>query len=506
MKKSLLFFTLSFLFIITQITGQNAPKREFRGAWIHVVNQSRYAKMNSAEMKRYFINMLDDLAANHINAVIFQVRPSADAFYKSDIEPWSRYLTGIQGQAPDNGFDPLAFIVEEAHNRNMELHAWLNPYRAIVSETDSICANHICRQHPERFIKYGRQVFFDPGMPENRQFICTVVSDIVKRYDIDAIHLDDYFYPYPIATEQFDDDWSFNVYAPRQGFAANQRADWRRNNVNLLISQIRRTIIQTKPWVRFGISPFGIYRNQKSTPDGSGSKTNGLQNYDDLYADVLKWTTNGWVDYIIPQIYWEINYPPADYEILTKWWNDHHTGGQLYIGQDITRTVTKPDPANQNRNQLTRKISIARSQPSINGNCWWPGYELINNTAGIADSLQNNYQRYPALIPAFTELHNRRPKDVKGLATRWTPEGYFLFWQRNGDASNPENAQYYVIYRFGKGQKTDLNNPAHIVAITRDTFYKLPYNTGKNTYKFVVTSVDRFHNESKKGKSKKVKL
>jgi uncharacterized lipoprotein YddW (UPF0748 family) len=494
------------MFYTAVIFSQTAPKREFRGAWIHTVAQSRYAGMNSQTMKKYFVDLLDNLAACKINALIFQVRPAADAFYKSDLEPWSRYLTGVQGQAMTDGFDPLAFLVSEAHKRNMEFHAWLNPYRVTVSENDILCSEHIYFQHPERFIKYGKQIFFDPGMPENRKHICEVVRDITDRYDIDAIHFDDYFYPYPVAGEKFDDDWTFNVYAPKQGFADNQRSDWRRNNVNLLISQIRSTIIQTKPWVRFGISPFGIYRNKQTTPDASGSDTRGLQNYDDLYADVLLWTEKGWVDYLIPQIYWEIGYPPADYEVLAKWWNSHKNNGHLYIGQDIARTALKADPANPSKNQLTRKMQIERALSSTEGNCWWPGYEIINNTGGIADSLQNNYQRYPALIPAYTHLHNKRPKDVKSLKAEWTENGYMLHWQRNGDASDPENAQYYVIYRFGKGQKTDLNNPARIVAITGDNFYKLPYKTGKDKYKYVVTSVDRFHNETKKGKSKKVKL
>jgi uncharacterized lipoprotein YddW (UPF0748 family) len=495
MKRCL--FAFAIIFYTIAIFAQPAPKREFRGAWIHTVHQNRYAGMNPQAMKKYFTELLDNLASANINALIFQVRPSADAFYKSEIEPYSRYFTGVQGQAPAEGFDPMKFLVNEAHKRNMEFHAWLNPYRVTVSENDRLCPEHIYFQHPERFIKYGKQLFFDPGMPENRKHICSVVRDIVSRYDIDAIHFDDYFYPYPIAGETFNDDWSFAAYSAQQGFSSSQRGDWRRNNVSLLIKQIRTTIIQTKPWVRFGISPFGIYRNKKSTADNSGSDTRGLQNYDDLYADVLLWTSQGWIDYLIPQIYWEIGYAPAAYEVLAKWWNEHKNNGHLYVGQDIARSA---------QNQLTAKMRIERALPNIEGNCWWSGYSLIENENGIADSLRRNYQRYPALIPAFTHLHNKRPKNVKSLKAEWTSEGYILHWQQNGDAANPENAQYYVVYRFGKGQKTDLNNPAQIVAITRNNFYKLPYQSGKDKYKYVVTSVDRFHNETKKGKAKTVKL
>ncbi|MDR0686501.1 MAG: family 10 glycosylhydrolase [Dysgonamonadaceae bacterium] len=497
-------------FLVFSITAVSLPppKREFRGAWVHVINQSRYQGMTTLEMKQYFSSLLNDLADNNINTLIFQVRPSADAFYKSNIEPWSRYLTGIQGQNPRDGFDPMVFLIEEAHRRNMEFHAWLNPYRVTASQNDVLCRDHIYFREPDRFIKYGNQIFFDPGLPQNRKLICEVVNDIVTRYDIDAIHFDDYFYPYPLAGERFDDDFSFGVYAHRQGFSANRRADWRRNNVTLLIRQVRNTIIAAKPWVRFGISPFGIYRNKRNTAGGSGtgSATNGLQNYDDLYADVLLWAEKGWIDYIIPQVYWEIGYQPADYEILVDWWSRNVKNIHVYIGQDIARTVKKPDPADLSKNQLPRKIMLERKLPSVGGHCWWPGYDIVSNTAGIADSLKRNYQRYPALIPAYTQMHNKRPKDVKSLRAEWTPDGYILHWQRNGDITNPENAQYYVIYRFDKKQKADLTNPANIVAISREPYYKLPYLNGRNKYKYVVTSVDRFHNESKKGKTRKVKL
>jgi uncharacterized lipoprotein YddW (UPF0748 family) len=486
--------------------SQTAPKREFRGAWIHVIGQNQYKEMRPNEMKVYFIHLLDQLQACNINAVVFQVRPAADAFYYSEIEPWSRYLTGVQGQAPVTNFDPMAFVLEEAHKRNMEFHAWLNPYRVTASENDVLCESHTYYQHPERFIKYGKQIFFDPGLPENRRHICRVVKDIVGRYDVDAIHMDDYFYPYPIAGESFHDEKSFNRYAYSQGFDRNHLSDWRRNNVNLLIEQIKQAIVLTKPWVRFGISPFGIYRNRKNTPDGSGSDTNGLQNYDELYADVLLWVKKGWIDYCVPQLYWEIGHPSADYKTLIDWWSKNRYDRPLYIGQSIDRTVKASDPKFSFRNQLPRKMQELRSLSKIDGNCWWPGYDIVRNNGGIADSLQNHYQAHPALIPAYTHLHKKAPKDVKSLKAEWTSHGYLLHWQRNGNPQDPEKAQYYVIYRFKKGEKTRLNDPSKIVKITKNTSYLLPYDKGTVNYKYVVTSVDRFHNETKKGKSKKVKL
>jgi uncharacterized lipoprotein YddW (UPF0748 family) len=501
-------FFLLFFLAFYAVTGfsQITPKREFRGAWVSVVHQEQYKKMSVPEMQSYFVNMLDSLQAWHINAIIFQVRPAADAFYYSEIEPWSRYLTGQQGKAPQGNFDPMAFVIEEAHNRHIEFHAWLNPYRVTLSEGDVLHRSHIYHQHPEWFVKYGQQLYFDPGLPESRAFICQVVKDIVHRYDVDAIHMDDYFYPYPVNGQKFPDDASFRQYAATQGFSSNQRGDWRRNNVNVLIRQIKQTIVLEKPYVRFGISPFGIYRNKKNTPDGSGSDTNGLQNYDDLYADVKLWVEKGWIDYNIPQIYWEIGHSAADYETLIRWWTRNNFGAHLYIGQDVERTVKAADARNPAKNQLTRKMELERTLPAVYGNCFWPAYELMKNRGGITDSLRRNYHRYPALIPAYLHQHEKRPKEVKSLKAEWTSQGYVLHWKRNGDPHNPEKGQYYVIYQFKNKEKTNLEDPSKIVTITRGTSYTLPYNKGAEKYKYVVTSVDRFHNESKKGKSKTVKL
>jgi uncharacterized lipoprotein YddW (UPF0748 family) len=489
--------------VATQEADPQHPKREFRGAWIHTVGQAQYIQMNSVQMKAYFVKMLDQLQTAGINAVIFQVRPQADAFYKSDLEPWSRYLTGVQGKAPDGNFDPLAFMVDECHKRNMELHAWLNPYRVTNSELQALAPNHIYNRYPERFLKYGTQIYFDPGIPENRDFICQVVKDIVMRYAVDAIHMDDYFYPYPIPGEKFPDDGSFSRYAASQGFSVSQRNDWRRNNVNMLIKEIKQTILQTKPWVRFGVSPFGIYRNKKSTSDGSGSETNGLQNYDDLYADVKLWVKNGWIDYNLPQLYWEIGHPAADYAKLISWWANNNFRQHLYIGQDVKRTVDKLNANGES--QLKEKMELSRSYSTIHGNCFWPGYTIMENYKGIADELARNYHKYPALIPAYTAMHRKAPKKVNRVEEYFTSEKHFLRWMVKSDSSDPANAQYFVIYRFKTGEKEDLNLARNIIKITRDTELELPYEGGKNLYKYVVTAVDAFHNESA-GKSKKIKL
>lgn len=482
---------------LPQQTIEKETKREFRGAWIQTAFQGEYKDMTPDRMKKDFIRKLNYLQDCGINAIIFQVRPEADAFYKSDIEPWSRFYTGRQGVAPAGNFDVMAFLIEECHKRNMEFHAWLNPYRASTAGSTQFADSHIYNKHPEWFVTYNKQVLFDPGLPESRQFICRVVRDIVSRYDIDAIHMDDYFYPYPAPGISFPDDYSFRKYGLSKGFSQSRRNDWRRENVNTLVREIKRTILLTKPWVRFGISPFGIYRNKKSTPDGSGSNTNGLQNYDDLYADITHWVQQGWIDYNIPQIYWEIGHPAADYTTLIKWWDKNANGGHLYIGQDVARTMKV--------NQLTRKMRYERTLPNISGNCFWPANELLWNNKGVTDSLKRNYHRLPALIPAYTHLHNRAPEEVKKLKTEWTPEGYLLHWDTPQSATNPELASYFVVYRFGHNEPVDISDPSKIVAITRKTSYLLPYNNGRQKYQYVVTAVDRFHNENQ-GKSKKIKL
>lgn len=474
----------------------STPKREFRGAWIQTVGQSRYQLMNSAAMKHYLAESVRKLDEAGINVVIFQIRPEADAFYKSELEPWSRFLTGEQGKAPDDvGFDPLAFIIEECHKRGMELHAWMNPYRAKTNISNKLADSHIYWRYPERFVQYGQQLFFDPGLPENRSFICEVVRDIVLRYDVDAIHMDDYFYPYPIAGEKFPDDRSFQMYAAEQGFATNQRDDWRRNNVNLLIQQIKLTIASVKPWVRFGISPFGIYRNKRS--DANGSETNGLQNYDDLYADIKLWVEKGWIDYNLPQLYWEIGHKAADYHTLLDWWNENNYHQQLYIGQDIKRSL--------DRQELKLKIDLARSKSFVNGNCFWYGYQILENFGGVADMLKSDIHRTKALVPAYTHMHEGKPKKVDKIADVFTEDMHFLTWEHDGDKNNPETAHKFVVYRFSAGENVDINRSENIVAVTTDNFFVLPYEGGKSSYTYVVTALDAFGNESKIRK-KKVKL
>ena len=481
-----------------QIESQRYPKREFRAAWIQSVN-GQFKGQDEATMKRNLINQLEALQRAGINAIIFQVRPEADALYASQLEPWSRFLTGVQGEAPVPLWDPMQFMIEECHKRCMEFHAWINPYRVKTALANPLAANHVYHLHPEWFITYGNQLFFDPALPESRRHICMVITDILTRYDVDAIHMDDYFYPYPLKGMEFPDDASF----ARYGGGFDNRGDWRRSNVNLLIKQIHETVREVKPWVKFGVSPFGIYRNQKSDP--LGSKTNGLQNYDDLYADVLLWAREGWIDYNIPQLYWQIGHPAADYKELVEWWAKHAEDRPLYIGQSVMNTVKNVDPANPNRNQMVAKMALQRAYQSIQGSCQWPASAVIENAGNYADALRSEYHRYPALPPVYHFIDNKAPGKVKSLKPLWMEDGYVLFWTAPKYRDEMDRAVNYAIYCFAEGEKVDLNDATRLVAVTANTFYKLPYRDGKKKYTYVVTALDRLHNESKSVK-KRVKL
>lgn len=474
------------------------PKREFRGAWIQAVN-GQFRGIPTEKLKQTLIDQLNSLQGAGINAIIFQVRPEADALYASQLEPWSRFLTGVQGQAPSPYWDPMQFMIDECHKRGMEFHAWINPYRVKTSLKSELSPNHLYNIHPEWFVTYNNQLFFDPALPESRRHICMVVADIVSRYDVDAIHMDDYFYPYPAKGMDFPDDASF----ARYGGGFTNRADWRRSNVNILIQKIHETIRGLKPWVKFGISPFGIYRNEKNDP--LGSKTNGLQNYDDLYADVLLWARNGWVDYNIPQIYWQIGHPAADYETLVKWWAKNTENRPLFIGQSVMNTIQNADPKNPSMNQLPRKMALERAYQTIGGSCQWLASAVVENAGKYRDALVQEYHKYPALVPVFDFMDDKAPGKVRKVKKVWTEDGYMLFWTPPKAKDEMDRAVQYVVYRFGDKEKVNIDDASHIVAVTRNNFYKLPYKDGKNKYRYVVTALDRLHNESK-SVSKKVKL
>ena len=383
-------FTITILLLaFTKITV--AQKKEFRGVWVASVDNTDWPKpatTNVAMQKESFIKLLDMHKYNGMNAVIVQIRPAADAFYPSTLEPWSQWLTGVQGQAPNPYYDPLQFMITETHKRGMEFHGWLNPYRAVFSiKKSNITTMHITKQRPDFFIAYGDKKYFDPGNKEAQQFVVKVVQDIVTRYNVDAIHMDDYFYPYRIAGKEFPDEKSYKIYG--NGVS---RDDWRRSNTDSIILAISNTIKQTRKTCRFGISPFGVWRNASVDTLGSNTKA-GQTNYDDLYADILLWLKMGWIDYVAPQLYWEIGHKLCDYNTLADWWANNSFGKDCYVGIGIYRANT--NAAWKDKTQIPRQIDKLRSLPNLTGMIFYNSTAFTKNPNGWNDTLRLNYFKMP---------------------------------------------------------------------------------------------------------------
>lgn len=371
----------------------------FRGAWIATVANIDWPSVetvgNPEAQQAEMIWLLDSLESIGVNAIIFQARPTADALYYSELEPVSHWLTGKQEmQKPTPSlpegkevWDPLEFTTTEAHKRGMEVHVWLNPYRVNLAKNDTsiLAKDHVFRRHPEWFWQYNKQWYFDPSLDVTREWICTIVQDIVERYDVQAVHMDDYFYPYPSGKKALPDSLSF-AQNPR-GF--EDIRDWRRDNVNRAIKDIHRTIKECREDVEFGISPFGVWRN--ASVDSTGSKTTaGITNYDDLYADIRLWIKEGWIDYVLPQLYWEIGKKAADYEELAHWWANEVKGTncKLYIGMAPYRleNASKKTPWGQG-NEIKRQMDLNRTIPEITGECFYSTRPLLRNPRGVCDSI-----------------------------------------------------------------------------------------------------------------------
>ena len=373
---------------------------EFRGVWVAtVVNIDWPSKpgLSNEIQKKEFIELLEMHQKNGMNAIIMQVRPAGDALYPSTLEPWSEYLMGKQGLPPSPFYDPLSFMITETHKRGMEFHAWINPYRAVFNvKKSTITPNHLTKTHPGWFVDYDNKKIFNPGLPEVWQHTNRVVRDLVSRYDIDAIHLDDYFYPYKVPGKEFNDEDAYQKY--NRGLT---KEDWRRSNCDTIIKQLSYTIHSIKPGVQFGISPFGVWRNKSKDPIGSNTKA-GVSNYDDLYANILLWLNKGWVDYIIPQLYWEHGHPLADYDELVNWWNQHNYNRNLYIGHGIYRAGSSPTW--KSGSEIPYQIKQLRSLNNTRGSAYFSSVNFKNNPNHWNDTLQSNYYKKPALQPTMPWL------------------------------------------------------------------------------------------------------
>ncbi len=399
----------------TQNEDAEAPplRREFRAAWVATVANIDWPSkpgLSTAEQQAEMRALLDDAVRMNLNAIILQVRPSCDALYDSKLEPWSEFLTGKMGQAPDPYYDPLEFAIAEAHKRGLELHAWLNPYRTRHAGTKTPAAKtHISQTHPEIVKQYGDYHWMDPGEPAAFEHTMAVIRDVVERYDIDGIHMDDYFYPYPVSIEEKDGDQQEGeekktVLVPfpddpswEKAVAAGtklERNDWRRENINRLVEQMSKDIKKIKPWVKFGISPFGIGR------PGKPAQIIGFDQYESLYADTEKWFKEGWVDYLTPQLYWKIGPPKQSYAALLDWWHEQNTAKRHLWPGNYTSRMLNVDDQDWGSDELIAQIWVTRAQKGATGNVHFSMKALTKNAGGIADALIEGPYREPALVPA----------------------------------------------------------------------------------------------------------
>ncbi len=477
----------------------NRPPIEMRAAWIATykcVDWPSKPGLTVDSMKKELVALMDMHQRNGMNAVVFQVRPAADAFYDSPIEPWSQWLTGRQGRAPEPMFDPLALAIELAHERHMELHAWFNPFRALVDSMKTEAApDHITRQKPDWFIGYGSNLYFDPGLPEARDYLMRVIQDVVRRYDIDAVHFDDYFYPYKIAGEEFADDRSFAQYG--QGFAANRRDDWRRENVNQFVRAASDSIKALKPWVKFGVSPFGVWRNKGWDPEGSDTRAGS--SYDELYADVRKWLREGWIDYVAPQIYWNIGFRYADFDIVLDWWSRNSYGRHLYPGLAIFN-IDKHSSIEAWRDpyQIPRQIERVRADSSSRGVFLFSSKYLARNPSGINEILRNEYFREPALLPGMPWIDSLPPPPPADLRVEHDEKGILLRWDAPDSLGPADRHVAYALYRFEGSEPAADKRLADMFILTRERQVKLPrrWALWRPNFCFVVTAFDLHSNES----------
>ncbi len=374
------------------------PEREFRGFWIATVVNIDWPKDGNDPIEKQKADYLKILNFYHIlnfNAAIVQVRTAGDAFYASEYAPWSRFLTGQEGKAPETEEPILKWMIAETHARGMEFHAWLNPYRATFDlNTEILSPDHDYNQHPEWMLKYGKKFYYDPGLPKVRERMVSVIDELVSNFDIDAVHFDDYFYPYTIAGEVFADSLSFEAHAPK----GQSLADWRRSNIDRLVKDSYEIIKARKPWVQLGISPFGVWKNKATDARGSDTKA-GQTTYENLYADPLLWMDKGWLDYLVPQVYWSMDLPVASHRKIVDWWAENTTNSNLYIGNGPYKIRNNSDKAWDIKNELPKQLRLARNTGAVQGNVFFSAKSLMESNADVVKYLRRNYYKREALPP-----------------------------------------------------------------------------------------------------------
>lgn len=472
---------------VKSIAGSDSPQREFRAVWIATVDNTDWPSEKGLpveKQKQELLQMLDTATALHLNAVILQVRPEADALYDSKLEPWSRYLSGTEGQSPSPYYDPLQFAVEECHKRCLELHAWFNPYRASITQKAKHSPLHISNTHPDWVHPFGTLVWMEPGDPQVQQHTADVIMDVVKRYDIDGVHFDDYFYPYDIAPKNpFPDNSVYRKY--RTGGGTLNLDDWRRDNINSMVQEVYARIKKEKPWVKFGIAPFGIW--QPGYPTGIV----GLNSYNELYSDSRKWLQDGMLDYLTPQLYWKISPPKQGYSRLLEWWLQQNTNGRhIYPGNNISNVGFKGKKA-WSFSEIVNQVHVTREQGAL-GNIFFSMKVLMKNSRGFRELLLQECYPNPALVPAMPWLDNtvpKAPEDVSAhiihqtkVLLKWLPAEDSTIW-------------HWAVYKKYVSTGWQL---VTVLPVSQTSFEDDYSSINKDKFIYAVTSLTRLANESPK--------
>ncbi|MCX2720392.1 glycoside hydrolase family 10 protein [Lentiprolixibacter aurantiacus] len=378
------------------------PKEEFRGVWVATVANIDWPEHPAdpwGKKQADFLKILNFYSKLQFNAVFVQVRTAGDALYATRLAPWSRYLTGKEGDPGDLVTDPLKWMIDETHKRGMEFHAWFNPYRATFDmKTELLDTTHDFYKFPEWMVKYGKKYYYNPGLPEVREHLVNIVREVVARYPVDGVHFDDYFYPYRIQGEVFEDSIAYENYAIED----QSLEDWRRSNISMLVRDTHAAIKELKPWVQFGISPFGVWRNASQDPRGSDTRA-GQTNFDDLFADPLEWSRNGWVDYLAPQLYWSLDYAPAAHRKLLSWWSGAVPETPLLIGSGAYKIGNNPDEAWSNKTELPEQLILGRKTSNIKGNIFFSARSLMRKNTDVVRILRNQIYNKPVFPPPLEQ-------------------------------------------------------------------------------------------------------
>ncbi|WP_273277651.1 glycoside hydrolase family 10 protein [Maribacter polysiphoniae] len=467
------------------------PKTEFRGAWVATVVNIDWPKNGADSIekkKKDFLEILEFYDAMNFNAIIVQVRAAGDAFYASEYAPWSRFLTSKEGTPPPNDFDYLAWMINESHERGIEFHAWLNPYRATFDlKTEILSPTHDFNLHPEWMVKYGKKYYYNPGLPEVQKRMVDVMTELVSNYDIDAVHFDDYFYPYKIKDETLKDSTTYTAYAlPHQSLD-----DWRRSNIDSLIMKVHKSIKQTKPWVQFGISPFGVWKNNSTDPRGSDTKA-GQTTYEDLYADPLTWMEQGWIDYLVPQVYWSMDLPVASHSKIVDWWSKNSKNTNLYIGNGAYKVRNNSDKAWDNIKELPNQLKLARKTSAVQGNVFFSAKSLMNDNHDVVNLLKKKFYQSPALSPISPLAPKMEDSPIQFESMGIKNESYEL------NFVNSEDYRYAIVYRTGKKKKDfyPIKKLLMKTTIEQGKSVIIPKENLKGKKRIAVTFIDKYGHES----------